>query len=175
MPNGLITELGKRRTAYFWAQQVTHGAFGRPVGDDPFNPPLENYLATGLASEIGRAPIRAVRYLIADPAGAVIYRLPNGSTDGPYRYATPAEIDVAAALGVAPATMVEFEFAMPPNVALGETYGEIGLFLDSAITATDWATPAQVSDPGTLFYSLTLGAKAIEVDEEIVRRVALKV
>jgi hypothetical protein len=175
MPNGIITDRGKRRTALYWAQHVTHGAFGRPVGTDPFNPPLEDYAATALSDEIGRAPVRAVRYLMADPTGTVLYRLPNGSSDGPYRYATTAEVSAAAAQGLAPSAMVEFEFAMPPNVAVGETYGEIGLLLDAAITATAWATPAQVTTPGTLFYALTLGAKTIEPDEEIVRRIALKV
>lgn len=177
MPNGLITDLGKRATAYIYAEAVTHGAFGRPAWPDLFSPPAERYSATALLDEFGRAPVRAVRYLLEDPAGTVYYRQPDGVVEGPYRYATVAEEAAGAAQvpPVAPSGFVEFEFAIPANAAIGEVVGEIALVMGGATSAPEWATPAQVTAAGVPIYLITVPAKAIEANEEIVRRVAIRV
>lgn len=177
MPNGLITDLGKRATAYLYGAVVSHGAFGRPAWPDLFDPPPERFTATTLLDEFGRAPVRAVRYLLEDPAGTVYYRQPDGVIEGPYRYATVEEEAESAALvpPVAPSGFVEFEFAIPANAATGEIVGEISLVMGSATSASEWATPSQVMEPGVPVYLITVPAKAIEANEEIVRRVAIRV
>lgn len=177
MPNGLITDLGKRATAYIYGAAVTHGAFGRPAWPDLFNPPAERFTADALLDEFGRAPVRAVRYLMEDPAGTVYYRQPDGAIEGPYRYATAAEEALSAAQfpPVAPSSFIEFEFAIPANAAIGEVVGEIALVMGSVTSAPEWATPAQVLEPGVPVYLITVPAKSIEANEEIVRRVAIRV
>jgi hypothetical protein len=174
MPGGLLTDRGKRATALYYAQHVTHGAFGRGDWADLFNPPSEDFQADALADEFGRAPIDVVRYLIADPAGTVNFQRPDTTIDGPYRYATAPEIAAAALDNLAPSSFVEFQFAVPDNVATGEVIAEIGLLLDAVASAPGWVTPAQVTTPGTLLYLATIPAKTIEPNEEIVRRVAIK-
>lgn len=173
MPSrGLIPDRGKRAFAKWLATAVTHGAVGRVAWPDPFNPTLESYSAGGLADEIGRVPIKAVRYLIPDVSGTLTF-------DGDavtYRYATQTEIDAAAADAhgpLAPSADVEFEFEITPNTINGEVVGEIGLFIGSTTAVSTFATPVQTTQIGQIAYVVRISADSIYADKLFNRRVRI--
>jgi hypothetical protein len=180
MAGGLLTDLGKRTTALYWANNLLHGAVGSGTWVDKFNPDLENFHGAGLTNEFGRIAIEAVRYLVPDPLGTVNYvtgfdALGHPIVDGPYRYATALETAASAALvpPVAPSSDLEVQFTIPPNVAVGQVICELAVFLGSHVTVPGWATPAQVDVPGHPLYLVNIGAKTIEANESITRRVRL--
>lgn len=165
MGSGLYTDRGHRGLAKMLVDRVSHIAFGRGNWPDPMDPPVESFFATGLADEIGRAPVAAARYLVPDPAGTITF---DGDV-GIYRYATAPEI--AAALPFAPSSDLEFVATLPANVAAGEVVCELSLVVDSTTSVPGWATPGQVTAAGYPFYLANVKGKAIEVDDEMTRRV----
>lgn len=175
MPRGLIPLRGKLAHAKHLADHVTHGAVGRGSWADKFNPPLEDFNGAGLTSEIGRVPVKAVRYLVPDPAGTIFF---DGDAAA-YRYCTQVEVDAAAAdpAGpLAPSNDVEFEFEIPPNVMNGEVICELGLFLDSTTAVAGYATAAQVTNPGHPVYVCNLpGPDSIYSDKIFNRRCRIRV
>ena len=171
MLRGLIPDRAKRYHARYLAQHVTHGAVGSGTWVDKFNPPLEDYEGAGLTAEFGRVPIKAVRYLIADPAGALSY----DGDPAKYRYCTQAEIDAAEALSLAPTNDVEFEFEIPANSANGQTVCEVALFLDATCSVAGFATPAQVTQAGIPVYLCNLpGPDSLYADKIFNRRCRLR-
>lgn len=171
MPRGLIPDQGRRAHAKFLADGVTHGAVGRGTWLDKFNPPLEDFLAAGLTSEIGRVPIKAVRFLTPDPAGTIQF-------DGDpvlYRYCTAPETAAAALLSLAPSPDVEFEFEIPANAMNGETICEAALFLHSTTSVAGYALPAQVTAPGQLLYLVNLLPDSMYADKIFNRRCRIRV
>jgi hypothetical protein len=172
MSRGLVTERGKRAFVYWLAQHVTHGAVGAGDWPDKFNPPLEDYDGDGLVAEIGRVPILAVRYLVRDPAGTIVF---DGDPTT-YRYATQTEIDAAAADpdgATAPSADIEFEFEIPANTINGTIICEIGLFTDSVCSVPGFAVPAQVTTAGQPFYLVNIPADSMYANKVFNRRVRI--
>lgn len=170
---GLLPERAKRRMALLLAQTVTHAAVGRGTWPDLFNPPGEDYLADGLADEIGRIEIDAVRYLIPDPAGPISFDGDPAS----YRYATAPETAAALAdpLGpIAPSADMEFAFVIPQNTITGQVICQVGLFTDSVTAVTGFAAfPGQVTSPGQPLYLVNFSADSIYANKEFDRRVRI--
>lgn len=170
---GIIADRGKRKFAKWLETAVTHGAVGRRTWVDPFAPPVENYAAAELEDEIGRVAIKAVRYLMPDPAGTLVF----DGDPAKYRYATTQEIDDAAADpqgALAPSADIEFEFEIPVNTINGEQVSQIGLFIGSTTSVPGFATyPAQVTQVGQPIYLLNIPSDPIYADKLFNRRVRL--
>ena len=165
MPNGLLPLAGKKALAYHAGQNITHAAIGRGNWDDKQNPPMEDFNGDELKSEIGRITIQEVAYLMADAAGTIQF---SGDSNK-YRFATELEIADAAADELAPSNQVCFKFVIPQNVANGELVCEIALIYQGETSTAGFATGAQVTDPGHVFYVVNIPGNPLEPDKELER------